>query len=181
LHFRRKLPEEAMTERQKEPRAQKPSSRPPQRLVRRAEFLAAAKGQRFHSRSFSLQAVARKPAEADQTTELAPGPPRFGFTVTKKIGKAVLRNRIRRRLKEALRLASDLPARPGHDYVIVARNDALGRNFGALQDELKGALAAIGKSPKGFRGKGKARSGDKRGPAADDVIPRGNGNDGPET
>jgi ribonuclease P protein component len=100
--------------------------------------------------------------------------------VTKKIGKGALRNRIRRRLKEALRLASDLPARPGHDYVIVARNDALSRNFGALQDELKSALAGIGRSPKGNRGKDKARSGDKHRPAAHDVTLRGN-NDRPET
>jgi ribonuclease P protein component len=170
-----------MTERHQEQCAKEPSNRPPQRLVRRAEFLAAAKGQRFHSLSFSLQAVSRKqPEAADPASEIASSPPRFGFTATKKIGNAVLRNRIRRRLKEALRLASDLPARPGHDYVIVARHDALSRNFGALQDELKSALATVGRSPKGYRGKGKARSGDRHRPAADDVTLQGNGNDGPE-
>ena len=52
-------------------------------------------------------------------------PPRFGFTVTKQFGGAVQRNLIRRRLKEALRLLKPLPARPGHDYVILARPEAL--------------------------------------------------------
>jgi ribonuclease P protein component len=69
--------------------------------------------------------------------------PRFGFTVTKQCGGAVQRNRIRRRLKEALRLLNPLPARPGHDYVIVARPEALGMPFSALQGELIWALGKI--------------------------------------
>lgn len=160
-----------MTERHQESGQQISSRRPPERLARRAEFLAAAKGQRFQSRSFSLQAAARKrrdapePNAADPTGEPAPGAARFGFTVTKKIGKAVLRNRIRRRLKEALRLAPDLPARPGHDYVIVARNSALNQDFAALQDELRRALAGLGSSSGAYRGKGKARPGAPRQPA----------------
>jgi len=70
-------------------------------------------------------------------------PPRFGFTVTKLSGCAVQRNRIRRRLKEALRLLNPLPARPGHDYVILARPEALGMPFMALQGELVRALGKI--------------------------------------
>ncbi len=70
--------------------------------------------------------------------------PRFGFTVTKLSGGAVQRNRIRRRLKEALRLLDPLPARPGHDYVILARPEALGMPFLALQGELIRALGKIG-------------------------------------
>ena len=50
---------------------------------------------------------------------------RFGFTVTKKVAGAVGRNRIRRRLKEALRVSGALGARPGRDYVFVARRAAL--------------------------------------------------------
>ena len=67
----------------------------------------------------------------------------FGFTVTKQSGGAVQRNRIRRRLKEALRLLNPLPARPGHDYVILARPEALGMPFLALQRELSQALGKI--------------------------------------
>jgi ribonuclease P protein component len=140
-----------------------PVSRRPQRLTRRAEFLDAAKGKRFHSRCFSLQAARRQPGPSgeDQAAAL----PRFGFTVTKKIGKAVVRNRIRRRLKEALRLAPDLSARPGHDYVIVARPAALGQSFSALQDELARAIAGIHAPGGSGRSAGKGRPGTKQTPA----------------
>lgn len=107
--------------------------RPQARLKRRADFVRAAKGSRAHRSSFSLQAVRRK-------GESAAGPPRFGFTVTKKIGSAVVRNRIRRRLKEALRLAPDLSARAGYDYVILARHPALTQDFATLQKELARAI-----------------------------------------
>jgi ribonuclease P protein component len=112
-------------------------NRPPTltRLKKRAEFLNAAKGQRFHSRCFSLQVVRR--ANYDSPA------PRFGFTVTKKLGNAVVRNRIRRRLKEALRQLPGLSVQPGHDYVIVARQAALREAFLALQGELSRALAEI--------------------------------------
>ncbi len=174
-------PAKAMTERPPESGPQTPSRRPPQRLARRAEFLAAAKGQRFQSRSFSLQATVRKnPCVADPASGLEGGPAaevrlgaaRFGFTVTKKIGNAFLRNRIRRRLKEALRLASDLPARPGHDYVIVARNNALSQSFAALQDELRRALAGLGGASGASRGKGRARFETPRTTASAQSLPR---------
>ncbi|HEY5226379.1 MAG TPA: ribonuclease P protein component [Methylovirgula sp.] len=103
--------------------------RPQARLKKRADFLKASKGQRAHGGAFSLQAVRRKPpAETDL--------PRFGFTVTKKTGGAVVRNRIRRRLKEALRLTPDLSACCGYDYVILGRRTALNQEFTALQAEL---------------------------------------------
>lgn len=110
--------------------------RAPARLKKRAEFLNAAKGRRFHAGSFSLQAVRR---QADAAEAL----PRFGFTVTKKLGSSVVRNRIRRRLKEALRLLPSLSARPGYDYVIVARPAALDQAFSALQEELARAFVEI--------------------------------------
>ena len=70
-------------------------------------------------------------------------PPRFGFTVTKHSGGAVRRNLIRRRLKEALRLLRPLPARPGYDYVILARPEALDMSVWTLQAELMRALGKI--------------------------------------
>ncbi|MEJ0095620.1 MAG: ribonuclease P protein component [Methylocella sp.] len=119
----------------------------PERLKRRAEFLHAAKGKRFHARGFTLQAALRRD-EADRIAASAieqPAfePSRFGFTVTKKIGGAVLRNRIRRRLKEAVRRLAPLPARRGYDYVLVARIEALGMAFSAVQAELVRALGKI--------------------------------------
>jgi ribonuclease P protein component len=123
-----------------------PSRSTPHRLKRRADFLRAASGKRVHAKTFTLQMAPRRivagPA-AEQDRWLLPEPPRFGFTVTKKIGKAVVRNRIRRRLKEALRALDPLPARPGHDYVMIARIDALGLPLAALQAELARALGKI--------------------------------------
>lgn len=110
----------------------------PARLRKRADFLAAAKGSRFHGKAFSLQDLARVDAD----------PARAGFTVTKKVGRATKRNRIRRRLKEALRLMPDQPARPGHDYVFVARIDALTMGFAAIQNEISRAFARTGQSGK---------------------------------
>lgn len=110
--------------------------RPQARLKKRADFLKASKGQRVHGGSFTLQAVRRKsPAEGDL--------PRFGFTVTKKLGGAVVRNRIRRRLKEALRLAPDLSACGDYDYVILGRRAALQQEFKALQEELGRAISEV--------------------------------------
>lgn len=120
----------------------------PERLRRRADFLRAAQGKRFFARGLTLQAAPR-PSEPTETRAPVDGPPcqeaapRFGFTVTKRSGGAVERNRIRRRLKEALRLLDPLPARLGHDYVIVARPEALSMPFQALQGELIRALGKI--------------------------------------
>ena len=69
-------------------------------------------------------------------------PPRVGFTVTKKTGNAVSRNRIRRRLKEAVRVhaAGDMAA--GNDYVIVGREDVLAAPFGQIAAELSRRIRA---------------------------------------
>jgi ribonuclease P protein component len=139
-----------------------------ERLRRRADFLRAAKGVRFYARGLTVQAAPR-PIPPDTIEARAPGDPsifgagnracqtgnprdvlpcmeaqpRFGITVTKQCGGAVQRNRIRRRLKEALRLLNPLPARPGYDYVILARPTALRMPFLALQGELIRALGKI--------------------------------------
>jgi ribonuclease P protein component len=107
---------------------------PDGRLRRRSEFLAAAKGLRCHAPAFSLQAVRRTGA----------GEARFGFTVTKKTGKAIERMRMRRRLKEAIRTTEALPVRDGHDYVFVARRAALIIPFAELSTQIVRALAEIG-------------------------------------
>jgi ribonuclease P protein component len=69
-----------------------------------------------------------------------PGPARIGFTVTKKIGNAVVRNRTRRRLKEAARLEfSDFPV-TGVDLVLIGREGTRRRAFLDLRDDLRRAL-----------------------------------------
>lgn len=126
--------------------------RGPPRLKKRAQFRDVAKGARFHGRSFSLQAARR-------TAEIAEGP-RVGFTVTRKAGTAVERNRMRRRLKEALRLAPDLCTAPDHDYVLIIRREALSTPFAELIGELTRAFRDI-ESRKGRR----TRAGAERPPA----------------
>jgi ribonuclease P protein component len=109
------------------------------RLKRRGDFQRAARGRRARSEAFTLQANRR--AAADQTPDGLG--PRIGFTVTKKLGGAVLRNRIRRRLKEAVRLSHDLETRPDHDYVLMAQKEALARPFDLLAADLAGAFSMV--------------------------------------
>jgi ribonuclease P protein component len=72
------------------------------------------------------------------------GPARLGFTVTKKIGNAVIRNRTRRRLKEAARLVLADKAVAGVDLVLIGRAGTAGRDFSTLQDDIRRAMAKAG-------------------------------------
>jgi ribonuclease P protein component len=114
------------------------------RLKKRADFVAAAKGRREHQRCFVLQARPRAEA-ADPATpqDRAICAPRFGFTVTKKVGNSVIRNRIRRRLREAVRLTDVSLPQPGHDYVLIARIEALTAPFEDMRGEIFRALSKI--------------------------------------
>jgi ribonuclease P protein component len=93
------------------------------RLKSRPQFLAVRAGEKRKGSVFLLEVLDRQaPEEA----------PRVGFTVTKKHGNAVERNRMRRRLREAVRLDAAFAMKPGHDYVIVARREVLGVPFDRL-------------------------------------------------
>ena len=70
-------------------------------------------------------------------------PARVGYTVTKRVGNAVERNRVRRRLREVVRLAAAPPVRVGSDYVLVGRRAALHLPFGQLIEDLSGALDRV--------------------------------------
>ena len=93
------------------------------RLKSRPQFLAVRKGEQRKGPLFLLEVLDR--GEPDTG-------PRVGFTVTKKHGNAVERNRMRRRLKEAVRLSAGFAMKPGHDYVIVARRELLTAPFERL-------------------------------------------------
>lgn len=67
----------------------------------------------------------------------------MGFTATKKIGGAVVRNRAKRRLREAARLLLPDLARPGVDYVLIARGGTATRPWERLLDDLKSALIRL--------------------------------------
>lgn len=114
------------------------------RLKKRVDFLAAAKGRRQHQRCFVLQARQRPaPNEPEPGESAMAESARFGFTVTKKVGNAVVRNRIRRRLREAVRLADFSQPKADHDYVLVARIEALTAPFEELRGEIARALSKI--------------------------------------
>ena len=97
------------------------------RLKSRPQFLAVREGEKRRGGFFLIEMLDRKLADAE---------PRVGFTVTKKHGNAVERNRMRRRLKEAVRLHAGFAMQPGHDYVVVARREVLTAPFEKLASEL---------------------------------------------
>jgi len=68
---------------------------------------------------------------------------RAGFTATKRIGGAVVRNRAKRRLREAARRILPLHARAGHDYVFIARGGTVARPWDRLLDDVKSALISL--------------------------------------
>ncbi len=71
-------------------------------------------------------------------------PVRLGFTVTKKVGNAVIRNRTRRRLKEAARLLlRDQPV-TGFDLVLIGRDGTRGRPFADLRKDIQRAMKKAG-------------------------------------
>ncbi|MEL6060878.1 MULTISPECIES: ribonuclease P protein component [unclassified Methylobacterium] len=133
-----------------------------ERLKKRPDFLAAAEGRRFHTERMSAQGRLRRPD----------GPPglRLGFTITKRVGHATERNRIRRRLRAAVALiAADLPgdlASLPADIVLIARRPALDAPFETLAEDLRRALPAVTRPaaprpPGQGRGKRSGKSGDR--------------------
>lgn len=104
----------------------------------RAEFKAASGGPRFSTPGFTML---RRPLPVPPAG--ARLPLRFGFTVTKKVGNAVERNRIRRRLREAVRRAGTAAAVPGMDLVILARRAAIDLPFTALVEDIRRAMLAL--------------------------------------
>ncbi len=95
--------------------------------------MAAAAGSKVPATGFVLQARKR----SDE------GPVRVGFTVSKKVGKAVERNRVRRRLRDIVRLANTAWMRAGHDYVLIGRRAALALPFARLSEDFEGALRRV--------------------------------------
>jgi ribonuclease P protein component len=102
------------------------------RLKVRAEFLAAAKAAWQARPGVVVQA---RPRDDDAI--------KVGFTATKKIGNAVVRNRAKRRLREAAEAMIPQFGKPGHDYVLIARADTVSRDWQALLDDVKAALIRL--------------------------------------
>jgi ribonuclease P protein component len=88
------------------------------------------------------------------------------------VGNAVERNKIRRRLREILRLLSDAETRRDCDYVIVARREALTRTFAALKSDLARALAAVHRSDAQNRVRSASKPGSRPAPQHHDRSPQ---------
>jgi ribonuclease P protein component len=111
------------------------------RLPNRRDFLRVQAGRRCAMPGFVLQ-TAPLPAELVPAGAGSPAI-RVGFTVSRKVGNAVIRNRVRRRLREVARLVIPGQARADLDYVLVGRQAAVSRDFAALRQELFEALKRL--------------------------------------
>jgi ribonuclease P protein component len=70
--------------------------------------------------------------------------PRIGFTASKKVGNAIIRNRARRRLRAAVRQVMPVHAAAAHDFVVIARSTTALRPWPLLIEDLEGALKRVG-------------------------------------
>lgn len=107
---------------------------PIERLTKRPDFLACAQA---HSLARGALVVQRRDREDGRDLV------RAGFTATKRIGGAVVRNRAKRRMREAARLLLPAYAQPGCDYVFIARGGVTTRPWARLLDDMKSALIRL--------------------------------------
>ncbi len=114
-----------------------------ERLKRRTDFRAAAQGARAPTKGFVLQARRRGGADERQIPALQAARARLGFTVSRKVGNAVERNRVQRRLREIVRLSAGDKFCAGHDYVLIGRRTALALPFGDMLRDLDAALLRV--------------------------------------
>ena len=111
-------------------------ARPPLTLKKRREFLACARARRWVAPGLILQGRERRDGEAEGL--------RAGYTCSKKVGNAVLRNRAKRRLRAAAAEVLPSAGRDGWDYVLIGKADAtVSRPFASLLQDLRTALERI--------------------------------------
>ncbi len=105
------------------------------RLKRRDEFLRVAAGRRKWAAPGLVLQVLRREGDTEDV--------RVGFTVSKKVGGAVERNRVKRRLRAAVDRVVPTHARLGMDYVVIGRRQALSRKFPDLVADLEAAMRRL--------------------------------------
>ncbi|WDF74184.1 ribonuclease P protein component [Novosphingobium sp. KACC 22771] len=140
-------------------------------MTKRSDFLAANKGLRVARPGFVLLVLPHGAAEAGDIR-------RFGITVTKKIGNAVVRNRMKRRFRALAREILPAHGLANHDHVLIGREGGVERDFALLRKELLVALdrarSGKGDAPRGARsgGRGKPHHGRGKGPRPSPQAPQ---------
>lgn len=128
------------------------------RLTSRPQFLAAAKGVSLARGAVVVQRLDRQDGDPDV---------RVGFTATRKVGGAVVRNRAKRRLREAARALVGQYGAPGSDYVLIARMGTVGREWDRLLDDVKSALTRLATAQGPSRGSPEGRQAEASIPSRD--------------
>jgi ribonuclease P protein component len=103
-------------------------------IKKRAEFLAANRGKRFARPGFVLLVHDRN----DDSPNI-----RLGITITKKVGNAVIRNRMRRRFRALMQEMLGGMGKPGADHILIGRSDGIEMDFNVLRSDLAKAFARI--------------------------------------
>jgi ribonuclease P protein component len=119
------------------PRARSQEAQRLTTISKRADFVAANSGLRATTPGFVLLVRDRKDSDPSM---------RVGFTVTKKIGGAVIRNRMKRRFRALAREIVPIKGLAGADHVMIGRAKGIERDFGLLRSELAGALDRLRRS-----------------------------------
>lgn len=131
------------------PEAERPHA-PPQPLAaapptsvisvirQRRDFLNANRGRHFVTPAFILLAYCRS-----DTPRVAPTGQRFGITVTKKVGNAVVRNRMKRRFRALVREILPQHGLAGHDHILIGRVEGREHDFAAMRADLIRGLAYL--------------------------------------
>ncbi|MET0138059.1 MAG: ribonuclease P protein component [Sphingobium sp.] len=125
-------------------------------MTRRGDYLAANRGQRQTTPGFILLVRDRRDGNPD---------PRLGITVSKKVGGAVVRNRMKRRFRVLGRELLEAHALAGSDHVLIGRREGAGRDFAALREDLQAALARAARKAAQGQGERRDRDASARRPA----------------
>lgn len=103
-------------------------------IKKRSDFLAANRGKRYATPGFVLLVKDRQDSQPDI---------RLGITITKKVGNAVVRNRMRRRFRALAQEMLAEKGKRGADHILIGRDGGIERDFGALRAEMAKALEKL--------------------------------------
>ncbi len=103
-------------------------------ITKRSDFLAANRGKRYATPGFVLLVKDRQ----DESPDI-----RLGITITKKVGNAVIRNRMRRRFRALAQEMLAQNGKAGADHILIGRDSGIERDFAALRADMVKALGKL--------------------------------------